>query len=296
MRAPYSRTFQKRGKYNADTDDQVKPCRNRDITMNPRLFNRYGPVALVTGASDGIGRAFAEDLAKAGFELVLVARRRDLLDQLAAKLHNETGAKVTVVAQDLSIAGAIEGLAGAIDLSRVGLVVAAAGFGTSGPFLSGDIANELDMVDLNCRSVADLVHHCGNAMVAERRGGIILLGSLVALQGVPRFANYAATKAYVQSLGEGLYHELKPQGVDVLVVAPGPVGSGFAARAGMIMGGTDTPEMVARDGLRAIGRKGTVRPGRLGKLLELILSPLPRRARTMILKQSIAGMTKHRAD
>jgi short-subunit dehydrogenase len=152
------------------------------------------------------------------------------------------------------------------------------------------------MVDLNCRSVADLVYHCGNAMVAERRGGIILLGSLVALQGVPRFANYAATKAYVQSLGEGLYHELKPQGVDVLVVAPGPVGSGFAARAGMIMGGTDTPEMVARDGLRAIGRKGTVRPGRLGKLLELILSPLPRRARTMILKQSIAGMTKHRAD
>jgi short-subunit dehydrogenase len=264
--------------------------------MSTPLLTRYGPVALVTGASEGIGRAFAEDLAKAGFELILVARRRELLDQLAAKLSNETGAKVTVVAQDLAKAGAIDRISDSINLSRVGLVVAAAGFGTSGPFLSGDLANELDMIDLNCRSVADLVHHCGNAMVAERRGGIILLGSLVALQGVPRFANYAATKAYVQSLGEGLYHELKPHNVDVLVVAPGPVGSGFAARAGMIMGGTDTPEMVSRDALRAIGRKGTVRPGRLGKLLEFALSPLPRRARTMILKQSIAGMTKHSAD
>lgn len=129
-------------------------------------------------------------------------------------------------------------------------------------------------------------------MAARRTGGIVLFSSIVAFQGVPRQANYAATKAWVQVYAEGLRHELKPKGVDVLSVAPGPVATGFAARAGMTLGSAERPEVVARAALNALGRKGTVRPGRLATMLEAALSPLPRRGRTRIMGQVMAGMIR----
>lgn len=97
----------------------------------------------------------------------------------------------------------------------IGLLVASAGFGTSGPFVDSDLESELEMIDVNCRAVAALGHHFGRRFANQRRGGMILMSSLVAFQGVPRAANYAATKAYVQSLAEGLRIELAPFGVDV---------------------------------------------------------------------------------
>ena len=177
----------------------------------------------------------------------------------------------------------------------VGLLVAAAGFGTSGPFVDCPLDSELAMIDLNCRAVAASSHLFARRFVARGRGGLVLLSSLVAFQGVPRAANYAATKAFVQSLAEGLRLELLPRGVDVVASAPGPVHSGFAARASMKMGFAQTPREVARSTLHALGRRGTVRPGWLAKLLEASLKPLPRFWRVRMMGVVMGGMTRRQS-
>lgn len=258
------------------------------------LPRRYGPWAVVTGASDGIGRAFADALAEAGFGLVLVARREELLTQVAAQLTTAHGIDTVVVAADLGTPRGVEAVIARTEALDVGLLVAAAGFGTSGRFIDAPVADELGMIEVNCRAVAALSHHFARRFAQQRRGGLVLLSSIVAFQGVPRAANYAATKAYVQSLAEGLRIELAPFGVDVLSVAPGPVRSGFADRAGMVMGAAVTPSDVARGSLAALGARGTTRPGALSKLLGWSLATLPRPLRVRLMAVIMGGMTRHR--
>ncbi len=252
---------------------------------------QYGPWAVVTGASDGIGRAFALELAAAGFGVVLAARGKDRLDALAARIAAEGGFAPVVVAGDLATDEGVAALCTATESLDVGLVVCAAGFGTSGPFLDAEEANERDMLRLNCESRMLTTHRFGRRLAARGKGGLVLMSSLVAFQGVPRTAHYAATKAYVQTLAEGLARELAPLGVDVVASAPGPVASGFAARAAMTMGRAEKPEVVARQTLAALGRKTTVRPGLLAKVLEGSLSLLPRAGRVRIMEQVMRGMT-----
>lgn len=236
---------------------------------------KYGPWAVVTGASDGIGRAIALELAATGMNLVLVARRQDALGQLARDLRTQHAIETRTMALDLAQPSSVAALVEATRALDVGLLVAAAGYGTSGAFCEAELDPELVMIDLNCRAVAALAHAYGRRFVARGRGGLVLFSSLVAFQGVPGAANYAATKAYVQALAEGLRQELAPRGVDVLASAPGPVHSGFGARAQMKMTAATTPREVARGTLAALGRWGTVRPGLLSRLLELSLSLLP---------------------
>lgn len=246
------------------------------------------PWAVITGASDGIGRAFALELAAQGYACVLVARNVERLQDVAGIIGP---AHCRVLVADLSHAAAVDQIVAATSDLNVDLLVAAAGFGTSGPFIDNDIDDEIAMIDVNCRAVAALTHKFGGQMAVRHRGGIILFSSLVAFQGVPRSANYAATKAYIQTLAEGLRSELKSFGVDVLSVAPGPIASGFAARAKMTMGMSQTPDIVARQSLAALGKVTTVRPGWLAKLLIGSLSLLPRRGRTLVMAQIMAGMT-----
>ncbi len=164
----------------------------------------------------------------------------------------------------------------------VGLLVAAAGFGTSGPFLRADLTSERAMLATNCSAVVQQTHVFGQRFAERGRGGIVLFGSLVGWQGVPNSAHYAATKAYVQTLAEGIH-----------VSAPGPVKSGFGARANMRMGAASTPETVARETLAALGRRGTVVPGLLRKFLTASLAPLPRSLRTRVMGGVMRGMTAH---
>ena len=128
------------------------------------------------------------------------------------------------------------------------------------------------------------------------RGGIVFLSSIVAFQGVPRSANYAATKAYIQSLAEGLHVELKPLGVDVIAAAPGPVRSGFAQRADLQMGSAQDAADVPAVTMSALGRRTTVRPGVLSKLLGFALSTLPRWGRVRMMSLIMGGMTKHHKE
>ena len=226
---------------------------------------------------------------------MLVARREDVLQGLARDLVARHRVKVQVIAADLSTAQGISNvLAQSVD-TPVGLLVAAAGFGSVGPFLEQDAATEANMVDVNCRAVVDLTHAIGQRMARARKGGIILFGSVVGFQGVPWSATYAATKGFVQSFAEGLAVELRPLGISVLSVAPGPVGTGFAARAGMQMALADTPEVVARGALAALPRGGTVRPGFMGKLLGWSLATLPRWGRVRLVGQFMKGMMPRKA-
>ena len=258
-------------------------------------FSEYGPTALITGASDGIGQAFAQHLYEAGFNLVLVARRGEKLRELADQLPKRRSVEIRVVEADLSDDGGVARVFEETRHLEIGLLIACAGFGTSGELIDSPRHLELELIDVNCRAVLALTHTFAQRFVKQRRGGIILMSSIVAFQGVPRAANYAATKAYIQTLAEGLHTELAPYGVDTIACAPGPIHSGFAKRANMQMGLALQPQAVVASTLSALGRRTTVRPGWLSKLLETSLK-LPRWARIRIMTVVMKGMTNHQIN
>jgi hypothetical protein len=250
----------------------------------------YGPWAVITGASDGIGRAIAGRAAAEGLNVVLAARSAGKLEELAAELSGTHGVRTRVVAVDLSQPRGAATLLDAIDDLDVGLAVLAAGFGTIGALADASTTDELEMIAVNVTAVAHLAQGFARLMISRGRGGIVLFGSILGWQGVPGQANYAATKAYVQALAEGLHGELKPAGVDVLCVAPGPVHTGFAARAGMSMKSAATPDEVADAAWSALGRQLTVVPGLQAKVMTGALKTLPRRGRSAILARVMASM------
>jgi len=262
--------------------------------MNKAKFlSKYGPWAVVTGASDGIGRALACECAAAGLNVVAVARRSEKLEHLAGELRHDFGRESRSIVADLGTREGLEALDRLTKDLDLGLFVASAGYGTSGVLLDSDLAREHDMLEVNCFALLHGCVHFGRRFRDRGRGGIVLMSSLVGWQGTPMAAHYAATKAYVQSLAEAMHMELKAYNIDVLASAPGPVQSGFAARADLRMSVAVTPQLVARKTLQALGQSGTVVPGALSKLLTWSLAPLPRSIRVRIMGMVMSGMTKH---
>ncbi len=258
-----------------------------------RIKTNYGPWAVITGATSGIGLELAMQLAQSGLNLAINARNGNQLATVAANIKRLYGVEVLEVAADLATKQGTDELINQTKNLQIGLFVASAGFGTSGVFIHNSMDDEVNMLRVNCEAVLVLTHHFGQQFAQQKRGGIILLSSLVAFQGVPFAANYAATKAYIQTLAEGLHFELKPFGVDVLAVAPGPVESGFGSRANMKMNGALKPGQLGVPILKALGRKATVLPGFLSKFLIYSLATLPRWGKVKAMKAVMGGMTKH---
>ena len=265
-------------------------------SLRTRLKAKYGPWAVVTGASSGIGKELAQRSAEAGLNVILVARSEMRLEILAKELRSRHGVQAEVVVADLSNSGGTEKVVAAVTDYDVGLLIASAGFGTSGELIHGGLKEELEMIDVNCKSLFALTHHFARSFVDRGRGGIVLLSSMVALQGAPYTAHYAATKAYVQSLAEGLHVELKSRNVDVLSAAPGPVDTGFEQRANMRMGNAQDVEQMGIPILKALGKRATVFPGLLTKVLVYSLRMLPRWGRVRVMQLVMSGMTKHQRE
>lgn len=226
-------------------------------------------VALVTGASAGLGVDFARQLSKRGHRLVLAARRRERLDQLAAELGN-----ARAVAIDLSETNAAAKLMADIEANgeAVDLLVNNAGFGLIGKFAELDPKRLRQMIDLNVGTLTDLCRAVVPEMIARKSGGIINVASTAAFQPGPKMAVYFATKAFVLSLTEALHEELKPHGIHVTCLCPGPTRTEFGDVAGF--GGNRMFDKVAMDspavvsaGLNGLDKnRAVVVPGILNKL------------------------------
>jgi hypothetical protein len=186
-------------------------------------------VALVTGASAGLGVEFARQLSSRGYSLVLAARRKDRLDELASELGN-----ARPVAIDLSKSTSADNLMADLEDNgeTVDLLVNNAGFGLIGSFAELDSRRERQMIDLNVGTLSDLCRGVAPAMIERGSGGIINVASIAAFQPGPKMAVYFATKAFVLSLTEALHEELKPHGVKVSCLCPGPTRTEFGDVAG----------------------------------------------------------------
>ena len=177
---------------------------------------RYGKYAVVAGASAGLGEAFARELAARGLHLVLLARRGDLLETLAAELRQACSIDVRTAAVDLGAPDLLAKLRAAVAGLEIGLVVYNAAHSLIGPFLSQSLDDKLRIVDVNCKGPLVFADEFGRAMAARGRGGLLIMASMAAAQGSPLVATYAASKAFDLVLAEGLWEELGKHGVDVL--------------------------------------------------------------------------------
>ena len=216
------------------------------MSLSTRFSDRYGPWALVAGASDGIGEAFAHRLAGAGINVVLVARRAAVLAVLADELRRSYGVDARCVVADLTSEAMMGEIRQATDDIEVGLLVYNAGAAHGAVhFLDRPAEAAIGMISLNCRGPVLLSHHFGKRMRERGRGGIMLLSSMAAMSGGSYIAVYNATKSFDMVLAEGLWHELKPAGVDAMC---------------LVVGATLTPSMLAsRDSFR--GYPGIMQPG-----------------------------------
>lgn len=243
----------------------------------------YGPWALVTGASSGIGAALAEQLAAQGRHVVLVARRAERLEALAATLRARHGVMTRVVALDLTADDFLPHLLAATTDLDIGLVISNAGSSRTVNLLDDDLAAQVALLHVNARAHLLLAHAFGQRLrerhaASGQRGALVFIASIVAFSPTPRWANYAATKHYIRALGEALALELRPQGVDVHVVCPGTTRTEFLAGAGLTgRRASLTADYVARITLARLGGRTLIVPGLLNKLLVFGAQIAPRR-------------------
>jgi short-subunit dehydrogenase len=239
---------------------------------------RYGPWALVAGASAGLGAAFARDLAARGLDLVLIARGAAALTELAAGLREAHGVGVRTLALDLAAAGTPDAIMAATADLDVGLLVYNASYSAIGPFAERSLGEHLREIDTNVRCPLALAHVFASRLAGRRRGGLLLMSSLSAWQGSALIANYAATKAYNLILAEGLWEELRHKGVDVLACCAGATltPNYLASLRGHAAVGVPAlaPEAVVSEALGALGRQSQVIPGYRNRLAHLVMHRL----------------------
>jgi short-subunit dehydrogenase len=264
------------------------------VTVGAASFGaRYGPWALVAGASMGLGAEYARQIAARGLDVVLVAWPAEGLEEVARDLERRYAIQTRCIVLDLADRAETLRLAETTRDLEIGLVVYNAAFSDVGPFLRQDLEGKIRGVDVNCAGPLILAHAFAGPMVERGRGGIILMSSLSAFHGTPLVASYAATKAFNLTLGEALFEELRPSGVDVLVVCPGATRTpGWERsrphRRGFLAPSLMEPAPVVSEALEALGRRPVLIAGRANRLLGLLLHRLmPRRRAVELLARSM---------
>ena len=241
------------------------------------FVERYGPWALVTGASAGIGAEFARQLSEKGLNLVLVARRRQRLEDLARDLESRNKVQVRIVTVDLSQPDFLPTILSVTNSIEIGLLVNNAGFGLAGHLIEHELEKELQLLDVNCRAPLVLTHVFGRQMAQRKRGEIIFVSSVSAYIATPFEASYAASKVYELFLAESLGYEFKKKGVDMLALCPGSTDTEFHEIAGSRPVAAMAVEPVVRLALKKLGKTSVAIPGWHNRLLVYLLKFTPRR-------------------
>jgi len=244
--------------------------------MRRIALSTFGPWAIITGASSGIGEEFARQLAASGLHLVLVARRLKALNTLGSELTRAFGISYRAIELDLTTDDALEKLSEATRDLNVGLVISNAGTMTPGDFLSLDYQALRRDLRLNVQAHLDLAYHFGSHLAQRGRGGLLLVASTTGFQGVPFAAEYAAAKAYVLSLGEALHVEFQRMGVHVTVLSPGATDTPLIATSGFDASTMPMKPMATRqcvsEGLAALAANRAVHiPGYFNRMLTTLL-------------------------
>jgi short-subunit dehydrogenase len=237
---------------------------------------KYGPWAIVTGSSAGIGEQFARILASRGVNVLLAARRKERLERLANELRSAHGVEAEAFALDVSTPTFLEDLLTACGEKDVGLVVSNAAARTPGPYCEAPREKHVEMLEVNARAPLLLAHAFVPRLVERGRGGFLITASMESFVGYPLSATYSATKAFALSLGEALWDELREHGVDVLVLAPGQMLRASVDKPEK-MPGLRPPDQVARMALDHLGRGPVVVSGWFARCMILLQKCLPRR-------------------
>jgi short-subunit dehydrogenase len=260
------------------------------------LKQKYGNTALIAGGSEGIGAAFATYLAKEGFDLVLIARRPKLLQQLADTLENRYKADITCLTCDLTDPDATKEILESLESREINLLVYNAASSIIGPFINNTPEQHIRIAQSNMITPLNMVHVLGKKMLAEGRGAIILMASLAGFQGSGFLSVYAATKAFTRILAESLWYEWKNSGVDVIACCAGatatpnfkntePEKSGFFAPRIL------DPDEVVSECFRKLGKRPSYITGRGNRVASFIMQNiLPRKKAVNIMGNNTKNM------
>lgn len=266
------------------------------MNLAANFQKQYGPWALVAGASEGLGATYADQLARQGLNLVLIARRAELLETLAQQLEQKNKILVKTLALDLSHAESVERVIAETSALDIGLLVYNAAFSKVGSFLESTLQDHFKEIDTNIRTPLALTYHFGQRMLERGHGGLVLMSSLSAFQGSAYISNYSATKAFNLLLAEGLWGEWRGRGVDVLVCIAGSIRTpnylaSTPRQTGRFSDATLEPEVVVREALSALGRQPYVIPGRGNRLTSFIMRHLlPRRMAIQMMGRILKDM------
>ena len=256
---------------------------------------RFGPWAVITGASSGIGEEFARQIAASGVHVALVGRREPLLRTVGAECTQASGVQHRIIPLDLSEPDFLPVLADATRDLDVGLVVSNAGTGNPGAFLKLDRQLLQATLRLSTMAHLDITHHFGAKLAERRRGGLILVGAMAAENGVPCMANDGAAKAYVHSLGEALHYEFKPLGVYVTVLAAGFTNTAVLEKFGfdpknMPMKPMSVEQCVSEGLSGLLKNRSRIVPGRLNRIMNaLVPASLARKMEADMLGKGLAS-------
>lgn len=253
---------------------------------------KYGPWAVVAGASEGLGAEYATQLAAFGLNVVLIARRRDMLEQLSEQLTSKHQIQTRILPLDLAaedLATIISEQTGDLD---IGLLVYDAARSVIGPFYDQSLADHLNEIQVNCRAPLILTYTLGQRMIARGRGGIILMSSLSSSMGSGMIANYAATKAYNMVLAEGIWEEMHARGLDVMACAAGAISTpNYLASEPKGSTATQTPSAVVAETLAKFGKLPSLVPGRMNRVQAFAMRRLlPRRMAIQVMGSVMHGM------
>ena len=252
--------------------------------------SKYGEWALVAGASEGLGAEFAAHLAARGMNVLLVARRQKLLEDLATRLEERFDVEIRWLVLDLADTDLVDKVNAAVSGLEIGILVYNAAYIPIGDFAERPLAVHLRGFDVNARGPLLLTHTLLGPMLERGRGAILLMSSMAGMQGLPRLSVYSATKAFNTMLAEGLWQELSAKGIDVLVCCAGAIRTPTYMRSfGREVPGMMDASEVAKDALDALGKGPRLIPGRLNRLGALLARFLSRKRAIRKIAQATWG-------